>query len=51
MTAIQTLKERLISSPIIALYNPQAQLEVHTDASKLGVGAIMLQDGGRGLQP
>lgn len=49
--AFETLKEKLISRPILALYDPKANLEVHTDASKLGIGAILLQDGDRGLQP
>lgn len=51
MKAYSTLKEKLISRPVLALYNPKAKLEVHTDASKLGIGAILLQDDGRGLQP
>lgn len=49
--AFETLKERLVSRPILALYDPKASLEVHTDASKLGIGAILLQNGDKGLQP
>jgi hypothetical protein len=42
-TAFCELKEKLISRPLLALYDPTAELEVHTDASKLGVGAILMQ--------
>lgn len=49
--AFNSLKQKLISRPVLTLYNPDARLEVHTDASKLGIGAILLQDDGKGLQP
>lgn len=51
MKAFNTLKEKLIDRPILALFDPAAQLEVHTDACKLGVGAILLQNSNTGLQP
>lgn len=51
MASYNALKEKLASRPVLALYDPKAELEVHTDASKLGIGAILLQDGVKGLQP
>lgn len=51
ISAFNELKEILINRPVLTLYNPQASIEVHTDASKLGIGAILLQDDGKGLQP
>ncbi|XP_018571101.1 piggyBac transposable element-derived protein 3-like [Anoplophora glabripennis] len=38
-----TLKNKLITKPVVALYDPNTETEVHTDASKLGVGARLLQ--------
>lgn len=49
--AFNTLKERLVSRPLLALYDPAASIEVHTDASKLGIGAILLQKIEDKLQP
>ena len=37
------LKERLVARPVLALYNAETAIEVHTDASKLGLGGILLQ--------
>lgn len=45
------LKEKLLSRPLLALYDPSASLEVHTDASKIGIGAILLQKKSDKLQP
>lgn len=42
-SAFQTLKEKLVERPVLALYNPKYLTEVHCDASKLGVGGILLQ--------
>lgn len=42
--AFQELKERLVSRPILALYNPSLKTQLHTDASKWGVGGILLQE-------
>lgn len=41
--AIEQLKQALCSRPALALYHPQAITELHTDASKAGYGAILLQ--------
>lgn len=41
--AFQNIKSRLIKRPILALYDPKYTTEVHCDASKLGVGGILLQ--------
>lgn len=49
--AYNTIKEKLVCRPVLALYDPRGILEVHTDACKFGVGAILLQDSGKGLQP
>lgn len=41
--AFQTLKNRLITRPVLAIYDPAAETQLHTDASKLGVGGVLLQ--------
>ncbi|KAL0841643.1 hypothetical protein ABMA28_015295 [Loxostege sticticalis] len=41
--AFQEIKSKLVERPILALYNPEYMTEVHCDASKLGVGGILLQ--------
>lgn len=41
--AFNTLKEELLSKPILALYNPKAATELHTDACKIGVAGILMQ--------
>lgn len=41
--AFNTLKERLIKQPILALYDPQLHTELHTDASKFGLAGILMQ--------
>lgn len=47
--AFHTLRDALISAPILALYNPKRDTELHTDASASGFGAVLLQkqDDGR----
>lgn len=41
--AFQNLKAMLISRPVLALFDQVATTELHTDASKHGVGGILLQ--------
>lgn len=41
--AFNTLKDSLIRKPTLALYDPKAQTELHTDACKVGVAGILLQ--------
>jgi hypothetical protein len=41
--AFQILTQRLVARPVLALYNPEAATELHTDASMHGVGGILLQ--------
>lgn len=48
--AFLTLKQKLAERPILVIYNPLAQTEVHTDASKNGVAGILLQRGEDGKQ-
>lgn len=42
-TAFLELKTALSSSPILHIYNPDFETELHTDASAKGYGAILLQ--------
>lgn len=41
--AFVKLKEALSSYPVLRLYNPEAETELHTDASAQGLAAILLQ--------
>lgn len=45
LNAFETLKKKLIEAPVIALFDPLAETELHCDASALGFGAILLQKG------
>ncbi|XP_011861043.1 PREDICTED: uncharacterized protein K02A2.6-like [Vollenhovia emeryi] len=46
--AFDTIKTKLTTRPVLAIFNPEIPAEVHTDASAIGIGAILLQrvDGG-----
>jgi len=37
------LKKELTSAPVLALYNPALETELHTNASSAGLGAMLLQ--------
>lgn len=41
--SFETLKDLLIKRPLLALYDPDLDTEVHTDASSLGLGGILMQ--------
>lgn len=41
--AFKTLKAKLTDRPVLSIYDPSAETELHADASKLGVGGILLQ--------
>jgi len=41
--AFEKLKSILTNKPILKLYDPLSEMEVHCDASQLGLGAILLQ--------
>ena len=47
--AFETIKQYLMSRPLLAIYSPKADTELHCDASTSGFGAILLQkqDGDR----
>lgn len=42
-TSFKTLKEKLATRPLLAIYDSELATEVHTDASKIGIGGILLQ--------
>jgi len=44
-SAFKQLKSILSEQPVLHLYRPGAETELHTDASKHGYGAILLQKG------
>lgn len=41
--SFQALKEALTSAPVLALYDENAETELHTDASGYGIGAVLVQ--------
>jgi hypothetical protein len=43
-TAFQTLKQSLVSAPVLALLNFAKPFAIETDASSKGIGAVLLQD-------
>lgn len=49
--AFEDLKEALISAPVLVTPDPTLPYEVYTDASKFALGAVLLQNQGKGLQP
>jgi hypothetical protein len=49
--AFETLKDKLISAPVLLLPDPTKPFTVTTDASDFAIGAVLTQDHGRGEQP
>jgi Reverse transcriptase (RNA-dependent DNA polymerase). len=43
LKAFEALIERLTNEPVLALFSPQADTELHTDASASGLGVILMQ--------
>ena len=43
LTAFQDLKARLLSAPVLKVYDPELPIRVQSDASKIAVGAILEQ--------
>lgn len=43
--AMDDLKHALTSQPVLAMYNPRARTELHTDASAEGLAGMLLQEG------
>nr|ABA95223.1 retrotransposon protein, putative, Ty3-gypsy subclass [Oryza sativa Japonica Group] len=43
--SFQELKNRLVSAPILTLPDPKKGFQVYCDASKLGLGCVLMQDG------
>lgn len=43
INAFPKLKEILNTRPVLAIYNPSYETELHTDASSVGLGGILLQ--------
>src|SRR5690606_5336831 len=49
--AFEDLKKCLSTPPVLAHYNPQAAVELHTDASSYGLGAVLLQECSNAKRP
>ncbi len=49
-TAFQTLKEQLVSSPVLAFPETDGDYILYTDASNIGVGAVLAQEDGEGRE-
>lgn len=49
IAAFEALKKELISFPVLRLYNPKLDTELHTDASRLAIAGILLQKQTNGL--
>ena len=49
--AFQALKKELTQAPILVLPKPELPYVVITDASAYALGAVLMQDHGRGNQP
>lgn len=43
LRAFENLKNKLISAPVLCIYNPNAETQLHYDASSLGFGSALLQ--------
>ena len=49
--AFMSLKERISDEQLLAHFDPTLPTQVRTDASKIGIGAVLLQQHGESLRP
>ncbi|CAI7781917.1 unnamed protein product [Closterium sp. NIES-53] len=49
--AVEQLKTALTSAPVLILLDPELDYVIEADASDQAVGAVLMQDQGKGLQP
>lgn len=49
--AFEALKRALMEAPVLVLPDPSLPFVLATDASKVAIGGVLLQDHGKGLQP
>ncbi|CAI7771299.1 unnamed protein product [Closterium sp. NIES-53] len=49
--AMEQLKTALMSAPVLILPDPEIDYVIEADASDQAVGAVLMQDQGKGLQP
>lgn len=43
LQVVESLKEKLVSELVLAIYSPNAETELHYDASSIAFGSILLQ--------
>ena len=43
VNVFDNLKKKLVEAPVLCIYNPESETELHCDASKLGFGDVLLQ--------
>lgn len=43
LKSFELLRKKLIESPVLALYDPNDETELHCDASSIGFGAVLMQ--------
>lgn len=48
--AFEKLKQKLVSKPVLAIYNKDKPCILYTDASKIGIGATLVQTDDSGLE-
>lgn len=49
LESFDKLKQILVQRPVLGLYDPNAQTQLHTDASKYGVAGILMQQDDSGV--
>jgi hypothetical protein len=49
--SFELLKKKLIESPVLATFDQEKPIEMHVDASKIRLGAVLMQKHGKHLRP